>query len=289
MRQIDIERVRLDYSIPMLIRHGIGEFLRSYEVLNANLDFVAQPSQSEHEKQQKVSLAQDLDNLLEQPAAYADHVHIENFNLTVTAEKNVTEVKGFSLLLDPQATGYLRLARLQIPGVPVWENLTAETSYAQRNFFIKQLVLAPELVLEEVNFDASQRAQHIGSVDLKAKLFGGSLHFALRGNQLTKKGKNLRNSYNTSLEIQAADVSLEAAAAYFGAPKPPVAKLTRLDILFAGEPEMPRTWKGHVNAFVEALAFGESKIDGVDVAVTIDAGKPTSAESTSPPEKTRSN
>ena len=29
MNKIAIERVRLDYSIPMLIRHGIGEFLRS--------------------------------------------------------------------------------------------------------------------------------------------------------------------------------------------------------------------------------------------------------------------
>ena len=162
VRKIDIERVRLDYSIPMLIRHGVGEFLRSYEVLNADLEFVALPSKNETEKQQKVSLAQDLNNLLGQPAAYADRVHIENFNITVRAENNVTVVRGFHLLLDPQAVGYLRVARLQIPGVPVWENLSAETSYAERNFFIKHLVLAPELVLEEVNFDASQRAQKKG-------------------------------------------------------------------------------------------------------------------------------
>jgi len=272
VRKIDIERVRLEYSIPMLVKHGIGEFVRSYEVINAELDFVALPSKSEQEKQQKISLAEDLDNLLEQPAAYADRVHIENFNITVTSEKNVTAVQGFSMLLDPEAVGYLRLARLQIPGVPVWENLTAETSYAQRDFFIKQLVLAPELVLEEVNFDASQRAQHKGSVDIKAKLFGGSLHFALRGTQLAKKGENLPQSYHTSLEIQAADISLEAAASYFGAPKPPVAKLTSLDVLFTGEPERPRTWKGHVHGLVEALALGPTKIDGIDLSATFDAG-----------------
>ncbi|MEP6667876.1 MAG: translocation/assembly module TamB domain-containing protein [Chthoniobacter sp.] len=273
VNKIDIERVRLDYSIPMLIQHGVGEFLRSYEVINADLDFVAQPSKSEPEHTQKIQLAQDLNNLLGQPAAYADRVHIENFNITVRAEKNITEVKGFHLFLDPQVVGYLRVARLNIPGVPLWENISAETSYAQRNFFIKHLVLAPELVIDQVNFDASQRAQHMGSVDVKATVFGGAFHLALSGSQLDKKGQNLDKSYTTTLVIQASDVSLEAAASYFGAPKPPVAKLAKLDILFNGEPEMPRTWKGHTDVRIEALMAGQTKIDGVELAAQFDHGK----------------
>ena len=35
------------------------------------------------------------------------------------------------------------------------------------------------------------------------------------------------------------------AAAYFGAPKPPVARLARLNVRFTGEPEKPRTWDGN--------------------------------------------
>src|SRR6187402_1418716 len=31
IKTIDIGEVRLDYSIPLLIKHGVGEFLRSYE------------------------------------------------------------------------------------------------------------------------------------------------------------------------------------------------------------------------------------------------------------------
>ena len=102
---------------------------------------------------------------------------------------------------------------------------------------------------------------------------GGTLHFALSGSQLDKKGKNLAKSYDTQLKIEAADVSLEAATAYFGAPKPPVAKLAKLDVFFTGEPEMPRTWKGHANARVETLAFGETKVDGVELASNFDNGK----------------
>ena len=273
VRKIDIERVRLVYSIPMLVRHGLGEFLRSYEIINADLDFVAQPSKSAPEHHQKMQLAQDLNNLLGQPAAYADRVHIENFNSAVRGDNNLSEGKGFQLFLDPEAVGYLRVARLNIPGVPHWENLSAETSYAKRNFFIKHLVLAPELVLEEVNFDASQRAQHKGSVDLKAKAFGGTLHLALAGSQLNKKGQNLDKSYDTTLRIEAADISLEAAALYFGAPKSPAAKLSKLDVLFTGEPEMPRTWKGHTQARVETLTFGATKVDGVELDAQFADGK----------------
>lgn len=266
VNKIDIERVRLDYSLPNLLRHGIGEFLRSYEIHNADLDFAASPSKSQPEHEQKMALAQDLNNILGQPAAYADRVHIENFNITVRAEKNITEVKGFHLVLNPDAAGYLRVARLNIPGVPLWENLSAETSYTQRNFFIKHLALSPELVIDELNFDASQRAQHKGSMDLKANLFGGTLHLALAGSQLDKKGQNLDKSYDTTLRIEAADISIEAATAYFGVPKPPVARLARLDVLFTGEPEMPRSWKGHANLRVETLAFGATKVDGVELA-----------------------
>jgi hypothetical protein len=273
VHKIDIERVRLDYSIPMLIQHGVGEFLRSYEVINADLEFVALPSKSVEEKQQKVSLAEDLNNLLGQPAAYADRVHIHNFNLTVTGQDSVTAIQGFNLLLDPEAAGYLQIARLQAPGVPLWQNLSAETSYAHRNFFIKHLVLAPELVFEEINFDASQRAEHKGSVDLKASLFGGSLHFALGGTRLDKKGQNLRSSFDTGLQIQAANIALDAAAKYFGAPAPPVTRLGSLDVLINGEPEMPRTWKGHINATLEDFALDQTKIDRISLASTVDSGK----------------
>lgn len=272
VRKIEIEKVRLDYSLPMLAKHGIGEFLQRYEIVNADLDIEVLPSKNEPEKKQKRALAEDLNNLLGQPAAYADRVRIQNFNITVRAPKNVTQVAGFNLLLDPEQPGYLRIARLQVPGVPVWENLAAETSYAERNFFIKKLQLAPQILIDELNFDASQRAQDKGSMSLRAHVFGGTLNLSLAGSQLDEKGENLAKSYDTTLKIDAADVSLQEATAYFGAPKPPAATLSKLDVLFTGEPEKPRTWKGHAAARVEALNLGAAKIDGVELDADFDRG-----------------
>ena len=275
VRRIEIEKVRFDYSVPMLVKHGIGEFVQRYEVLNAHLEIDALPSKNEPERKQKRALAEDLNNLLGQPAAYADRVRIQNFNITVRAQKNVTQVAGFDLLLDPEKVGHLRIARLQIPGVPVWENLTAETTYAERNFFIKGLQLAPELIVDELNFDASRRAQHKGGMLLKARVFGGTLELSLSGSQLNAKGENLAKSYDTTLKIDAADVSLEAASAYFGAPKPPVAKLAKLGVLFTGEPEKPRTWNGTATARIEALSLGAAKVDGVELDAAFNRGTAT--------------
>jgi hypothetical protein len=170
IRLIDIERVRLDYSIPALIKNGLGEFLESYELHHATLEFDALPSgrkkETKAERKEKLRIAKLLNDILGQPAAFADRVRVEDFNITVRAPDNVTEVKGVDMLLDPENPGHLRVARLAVPGLPVWENLTAETSYVDRNFFIKSLRLAPELV-RRLNFDARSAREGKGGV-LKA-------------------------------------------------------------------------------------------------------------------------
>jgi hypothetical protein len=160
VRRIEIEHLRLDYSIPSLLQHGIGELLQSYEIVNATLELDALPSKSQPERQEKHDIAETLNNILGQPAFYADRVRIQNFNITVRSESTVTAIKNFNLLLDPEKAGELLAERVQIPGVPVWTNLHAETSYAARNFFIKRLELSPDLILEEFNFDASQHSQN---------------------------------------------------------------------------------------------------------------------------------
>ncbi len=256
VQKIAIEHLRFDYSFPALAKHGLGEFLRSYAVRNADLQLVALPSKNQGEKKQKRAIAEQLNKILAQPAAYADRVNIENFNVTVTAPNNVTKVLGFHLLLDPEKVGHLRIARLEAPGIPVWENLAADTSYAGRNLFIKDLRLAPELVIEELNFDASRRAQQTGGVWLKVRAFGGTADLSLSGNELATKGENLAKSYNTQLVLHVDNLSLPAAAAYFNAPLPPVETLRKLSLNFVGEPEKPRTWRGSAEVRVAGVKIG---------------------------------
>ena len=279
IRKLTIDRVRLDYSIPRLVKHGIGEFLGSYEIINADLQIEALPERKTKAnpelRRERRGVAEQLNEILGQPALYSDRVKIENFNLTVRAEKNVTEIRSFHLLLDPQQAGHLRVARLAIPGVPVWENLAAETSYEARNFYIRHLQLAPELSLEEVNFDASQRAQNKGSMQLKARAFGGTVALALAGTQLGKKGENLAKSYDTLLTVEAAGVSIDRTLAYFGVPKLPVelGTLARCGLRFTGEPEKPRTWNGSMGIRLEGAAFDRTKIAAAEITAVFKSGR----------------
>jgi autotransporter translocation and assembly factor TamB len=274
VRRIAIEHLRFDYSIPALVQHGVGEFLRSYAVRNAELELVALPSATETEKKEKRAIAEQLQGILAQPAAYADRVHIENFNVTVTAPESVTRVLGFHLLLDPEKIGHLRIARLEIPGIPRWENLAAETSYADRNLFIKELQLAPELVVEALNFDASRRAEGIAGMWIQLRLFGGTARLALSGTRLQTKGENLARSYDTRLELAAEGIALPAAARYFGAPPPPLERLAKLAVNFTGEPERPRTWNGDAMLRVEELAASPTlKVDAVTLTANFADGR----------------
>ncbi|MDB6175253.1 MAG: hypothetical protein JWL59_4564 [Chthoniobacteraceae bacterium] len=272
VQRIMIEELRFDYNLLMLAKHGPGEFLRSYEIKNADLSFLALPSKNPNEQKEKKTIAEILNNILAQPAAYSDRVRVENFNIEVHTLTGVVALKGLDALLDPEKIGYLRAANIQIPNIPPMENLAAETSYANRNFYLRELKLAPEVVIKEANFDASQRAQNKGSVTIKGEFFGGTTLLSLAGTQLKKKGENLAYGYDTTLRIEASSISLERLALYLNKPKPPVATLASLAILFKGEPEKPQTWDGNASVRAETIATGKIAIDAVEAHSTFKGG-----------------
>jgi len=63
---------------------------------------------------------------------------------------------------------------MAIPGLPEWKDIDAETSYTDRNLFIRHLNLAPELAVEVLNFDGSHRREKRGRIAVMANLFGGT-------------------------------------------------------------------------------------------------------------------
>jgi hypothetical protein len=155
----------------------------------------------------------------------------ENFNITVRAENNVTQVKT-SISCSNEAPGHLRIGRVQIPDC-LCGKLAAERATRSAILHQKPATRA-ELVIEALNFDASQRAQDKGHGQRAS--FGGTLHFALGGASFYQ-GKNLAKSYDTKLRSTPRMSRSEDAAVYFRAPKPPVAKLAKLSVNSPGNGE----------------------------------------------------
>ena len=272
VEKIDIERLRFDYSLPMLVRHGLGEFLRSYEIHHADLALVAMPSQTNKEKREKAGIIQLLRTILAQPAAYADRAEIDDFNIRVRSPTNETVVEGVDILLAPDRAGYFRVRRVAVPGLPMWENLNAETSYTARNLFVKNLTITPDLVLRDVNFDASRRAQNVGNMSLNADVFGGELRLSISGSQLRAKGKNLEYSYATQTKLSVKNVNARAAGAYFGLKNLPVESVASIETEFTGEPEKPRTWRGTMTATLEKIAAGPLQIARANLNSSVNDG-----------------
>lgn len=275
VENISIEAVRLQYSIPNLIKHGVGEFLRSYELRNADLVFRPGPSKTKEDTKEKKSLAEDLNNLLGQPALYADEANIENLSITVHGTDATTEVKHVRLKLHPWEPGYLKIDRIAVPGLPAWEHIDATTTYVKRDLFIQNLALSPELVVEKFDYDASKRAEDKGSMRLEARLFGGGLKLALAGTKLKEKGENLEKTYDTKLELKAGNIDVKAAAKYFGAKEPPVSRLASLNLNFGGYPEKPRTWDGNLDLSVAGFEAGKANVDSIETHIAFAKGKAT--------------
>ena len=80
-----------------------------------------------------------------------------------------------------------------------------------RNFSVEGLVFTPEIAIELLNFDASQRAQNKGSITLKSNFFGGTVNASLSGTQLRKRGENLERGYDTELKAEVEDVAIGRA------------------------------------------------------------------------------
>ena len=273
--KIDIAELKFFYSLPKLIRSGIGNFLHSYEVHHADLVFRADPSKTEEEKDQKVTIAQQLNNILAQPAAYADQVWIDDFTVRVVSPETQTVIGPLYLSLHPERAGELHIGLVKVPGVPEWKSLSATTSYADRNLFIRGLELSPDLVIEKINFEPGKEKAKAGRVFVDARVFGGNLNLELSGKELPTPGEKLEKSYATLLKVRAGGIDVPALTTYFGMEKPPVGKLGSLTLDFTGEPERPQTWVSDFKVQVEKVAAGPLALEPVEISGKTENGRAT--------------
>lgn len=273
VERIEVQEIQLRYSLPRMLRRGPGEFLSSYEIRQARVELRPIP-RSPKEKKRRKTVGEIVHLILAQPAAYADRVLIEALDVRVALPNgDKVAVEGVDLLLDPTANGWIRARRVAIPRLPVWQNLRGETQYRDRNLFVRQLALDPRLVVRELNFDASQRAQHRGRISLKADCFGGQLDVALSGEELRRHGGSTAKTPPAVLQWDARNVSLDDLGVYFHLPLPPLGKLERFSGKFTGDPERPRTWEADLALRTAGTHLGALVLDSFRAAFRIRDGQ----------------
>ncbi len=268
VQSLDAGEVRVDYSLPDLLFHGVSDVLKNVELHDVTA--LIDPS--------KAPLATPTpppkpDEKISLPAYFPDRLDVSNVNVTVRGQPQDTVVRNFNLGLYPAKQGALRIDKLQIPHVHDWQDITATTTYANKNLFLKNLTFDQGHHFQTVNIDAS-------------KAGGGKLELQVQGS-VGESGKiegnvglsATKSSFETSTKVSASGISLGQLSEYFGRPAGAVAgdvKDFKMD--WHGALDQPQGWRGTITAQVDNIQQSGIALDHVALNVVADKGVATVRE-----------
>jgi hypothetical protein len=265
---ISIQEVTVQYSLPDLLRKGVSEFLKSYTLRNAYIS--VKPISGTRE--QKSDLASTLHGLIQQPALFSDRVDIENLNLVAKVPDGDFAIKGLFLTLDPVHPGALDVGLLQVPKVRTWQNLHAASTYADRDMILSGLEIDPQIILQKLELDASQRALGVNRLDLEGTVFGGTAQFSLLVRELPGKHKNNVSNATAQIDSAITDLSLLKISQYFGASTSAIGTVSEAAIHITGDPNTPSSWTGAITTDVGAVRAGSAILDKATVRLDVNKG-----------------
>ena len=267
VQTLDVSVAKVDYSLTDLIFHGVSDALKNVElhdvvaVIDASKAPVPTPTPTPAKKK-KVSL----------PAFFPDRLELTNVNLTVKDKPQDMIVKNLNLGLYPNREGRLQIDKVQIPGVNTWTNISAVTTYADRNLYLHNLTLDQDNQLQTVNVDASRIGQGKLGLELKGKVGGGNVSSKT---ELSAKGK----SYQANTRLHAKDISLGKLGQYLGQPPGQIAgDVKDVDIDWQGKLDAPSSWNGTIKGDLANVGEGKFKLDRVQLDLRAANGKATIGE-----------
>ncbi len=267
VQSLDADLIHAEYSLTGLLFHGMSDFLQDVELRDVTA--VLDPSKAPiptptppPKPNEKVSL----------PAFFPDRLVLKNVNLTIKGQPQDTVVKNLNLGLFPKREGALKIDKLQISGVNTWTDITATTTYANKNLYLHNLVLDAQNKLQTVNLDASKIGQGKVALNVEGTLGGGEVKTKI---DLSTKGSN----YQTDTNVHAKDISLGKLGELIGkSPGDFSGDVKNADIELKGSLDQPSSWDGTINADLKDVKAGNFSLDQVKVDVKAQNGKATVRE-----------
>ncbi len=277
LESADVDLVRVDYSLWGYFRGGLADLLQEIEVKNASivLDPEKAPPDEKVVQEKKITL----------PALFPDRLMLADVNVRVKSKPQDLLLEHLYLDLNPTTAGELRIARLQLTNGRTWQTVTAQTSYANHNLFLRNFILDDQTHLDVVNLDASK----IGSGQVDVAVQGTFAGAKLDGKfSLGEEKQTLGTKINFAVE----DTSLAAVTEYFEPPKledgrikapeldanhPEPSKLSgtveRLAVVGEGRLDAPNSWNGTIRGEIKDLSAGGVVFDTVSLDVEAAAGR----------------
>lgn len=268
VQSLDADLIRANYSLTDLAFHGMSDFLKDVEMRNVTA--VLDPS--------KAPLATPTpppkpDAKISLPAYFPDRLQVSNVNVTVRGQPQDTLVRNFNVGLYPDREGALRIDKLQIPNVHNWTDITATTTYANKNLFLHNLTLDEGHHFQTVNIDLSKARGGKLGLEVKGSVGEGGKIEGTAGLSTTK------SSFETTTKVNASGISLGQLSEYFGRPAGALAgDVKNFQMDWQGTLDQPASWRGTITAKIDNVRQSGIALDHVALDVVADKGTATVRE-----------
>src|SRR5262245_26906397 len=251
IESVDVDSLYVDYSLLGFLRRGVSHLLQNVELRGAQvvLDPARAPPPKPRSKKGPTL-----------PGVFPERIRLADATLIVRQSPNDFVIEHADLDLNPRAPGELRIARLQLPSGDAWSSLSGQTSYANKNFILRDLTLSDQEKIRLLNIDGSR-------IDSKALAF--NLDCIIGGGQLSASAalNEGESSLNAKVNLTGEKIAAESLNKFLLLPENYFSgQIERLAVVGAGGIDSPRTWSGTMSlqasdAHTPALNFNKGTVE----------------------------
>ncbi len=262
IESIDVDLARADYSLLALLLHGPSQLLKNLEVHSARI--VLNPTEVPVKPRPP-----KIHERITLPSVFPDRVRLSDITLIVRNKPHDFVLEHVDLELDPRGPGELRIDKLQLPAGQSWAKISAQTSYANRNLILRDLVLDNEDRFRALGVDASQIGTKTVALNVDSAIGGGTLSGSIALNQT-------RSSLNTKVHLLGKTIAATALNKYISLPEGFIGgQIERVNVDLAGVLNLPSSWSGTISAQMSNLRHQQMVFDRCVFEVSAQQGKAT--------------
>ena len=248
IESIDIDQLHVDYNLFGFARHGVSRLFDNVEARSARI--VLNPSKAPLRTRPPKAR-------LQLPKFFPERLRLSDATLVVRNQPGDFVAEGIDLDLNPRAPGEVRIEKLQLPAGDSWSKISGQTSYADKNLILRDLLLSDQEQIRQLNVDASH---------IDAKALAINLICIIDGGQLSASAAltETQSSLDTKIHVDAEKIATESLNKFLVLPENYLSgEIEHLALTGAGVIDQPRTWSGslslqmsdvHRPAFAEATA-----------------------------------
>jgi hypothetical protein len=258
IESIDIDQLHVDYNLFGFARHGVSRLFDNVEARSARI--VLNPSKAP--LRARPSRAQ-----LKLPRFFPERLRLTDTTLVVRNQPEDFVAEGIDLDLNPRAPGEVRIEKLQLPAGDSWSRISGQTSYADKNLILRDLLLSDQEQIRQLNVDASHIDAKALAINLSCTIGGGQLSASAA---LTET----QSSLDTKIHVHAEKIATESLSKFLVLSENYLSgEIEHLALDSAGIIDQPRTWSGNLTVRMSDVHRPEMDFGRVAVEISAEQGR----------------